>query len=103
MTDMPPTIRVGAYLYRVEQLDIGDSGHDGLQNDSTLRIVVNTDLAPLYERGVLLHEVVHACLSHGAQFLDHDQGEMVAAALESALLGVLRDNPELVKYLTEEV
>lgn len=103
MTDMPSTIRVGPYIHAVDQVDITGSGADGLHDLSLQRIVVNPGMPAMYTRGVLLHEVIHACLSVGATFLDHDQQEQVCAQLEATLLGVLRDNPELVKYLTEEV
>lgn len=55
--------------------------------------------APHLEREVLLHELLHACLSNSSVTLDYEQEERLVAVVSPRLLAALRDNPALVRYL----
>ena len=83
-------------FFRGADEDAGDCDSDGL----TIRI--NTlELADGNHRDTLLHEVVHAVLFERAVNLTTKQEEDVARNLGTGLLAVLRDNPELIEYLTD--
>lgn len=84
--------------------------HDGSANQGTTsveqqRIMVRGfEQGPDQERDTVLHEVIHAALKMTAQGdrLKSNE-EPVVYALTTALLAVLRENPELVGWLTEEL
>lgn len=54
---------------------------------------------PQAQRVTLIHEILHGVLLGGGE-RDHD--ERLIDLLSHGLLGVLRDNPALVAYLTED-
>ena len=61
-------------------------------------IVLDPGMAPGQYRATLLHEVLHAVFhTSGGRF---DNEEEIVGEIEFPLLGVLRDNPALVAYLT---
>lgn len=65
-----------------------------------LVITVSRGQHPLHERATFLHEIIHAIANHTghAELRDNEDH---TEALSYALVHVLRNNPELVKYLTE--
>jgi hypothetical protein len=54
------------------------------------------------ERAVLLHEILHACFVDSSYEMTYEEEERVVATLTNPLLSVLRDNPDVVRYLLEE-
>lgn len=59
--------------------------------------------SPVAEREVLLHEVIHACVMASAVPWAEKTEERFVATVSPRLLEVLRDNPALVRYLTEKL
>ena len=108
----PRSLRIGAFTYEVvwpkHVLDVNQYG----QPDATLetlsaradhfelRISVATAGARPVQRKSLLHEVIHAC-NWISGHDDTSSEEQFVRALAFPLLDVLRDNPELVAFLTE--
>lgn len=74
----------------------------GLTDQRSSRIWIADDQAPVVERDTLLHEILHGIIAtFGAPLdLDRAEEERIVATLAPVLLGVLRENPLLVSYLT---
>lgn len=122
----PRRIRVGHLTYRVvvdpaeiravsdaNTVDDGDETWEAFSDHERLIIGINRD-APLdVQRRDLVHEVLHCVLRHSgvwpnayAKVLSrsdvdtgYDVEEYVVGAQSAPLLGVLRDNPSLVRWL----
>jgi hypothetical protein len=81
--------------------DLLDSDKDGTFDGARLRILANPSLAPMVQRRVLLHELLHA-----AVFLGNDESikdeETAVSVIDNPLLMVLRDNPKVVAWLMED-
>ena len=103
MVGVPGFVRVGPYVYRV--LLVGDDdpvlgGDLGCSSFDELCIRLRGSLSLGMLCGVLLHEVLHACLYNSVGVsLDIVFEEFLVGALQSVLLGVLVDNPDLVGFL----
>lgn len=58
------------------------------------------------QRLSVLHELLHAIINYSGLYtimnLNQQQEETIVRVLEPALYGLLRDNPQLVKFLTEK-
>lgn len=66
------------------------------------QVVLDDRQAPDQLRQIALHEVVHACLQlTEAAPADDDEAERVVSTLAFMLLQVIRDNPELIRWLAE--
>lgn len=102
-------LRIGSHRWTVsfKTVDIHEASHDmggtlaGYCNKANHRIVVDEACgSPAFVREALLHEVLHACVE--AVALDdilNGNEEPVVDRLAGVLIGVLRDNPKLVRYL----
>lgn len=103
----PKTIKVGPHPYRVIT---GNRAHRILGSDklgetdvAAQELRVGPGQASTQERDSLLHEVLHACwdqtsLRAGAGG-DRSDEEAAVSALAPLLLGVMRDNPDFVRWL----
>lgn len=99
---MTPPATVGPYLYRLEQHDtIRETDKIGDCDESRLLIrYVGADIDPQQIRSTVLHEVLHACaLTAGIDTTVKLDQETLIGRVEPILFGVLRDNPDLVKWL----
>ena len=106
---LPKSIKVGPFRWSIRLLDLNtaiDRAANGFNYGATLKSQLEIQLAigqaPGNLRDTLLHEVLHACwhtagLSSGAA-----DEEEVCARLATLFLSVLRENPQLVAFLTEE-
>lgn len=93
----PATIRVAGKVYVLEPVERNDLGADraGEANHRKLRITYDTAWAPCQQRDTVLHEVLHCCEAAAGIELQ----EQEVASIATLLYGVMRDNPELVKWL----
>ena len=95
----PSRIQVGPHVYHLSYDDnIGSRGANGETYRQLCRILIADHLSYTIEREVVLHETLHAIW--GATNLDGDTEETVVTALTAPLLDVLRNNSQLVDYLT---
>jgi Mlc titration factor MtfA (ptsG expression regulator) len=115
MTDKEPMIiKVGSQRYTVEERSKTD---DGMLNDGSYGytldngnlIVIDKDVAKGKKQITLLHEVLHAIrlnndgLPKPRKKDDFEAWEHYFIGLyENNLLAVMKDNPHLVKWLTNE-
>jgi hypothetical protein len=100
----PRSVYVSPFTYSVQEvLGLPDSGN---MDADRLRILVQKDQPLMSKRDTALHELIHATLSQGMSHrlkeIDKDLEEELVAHLAPRILAMLRDNPEFVKYLTEE-
>lgn len=98
---VPAKIRVGPHTYRVVQVPHGileGAGSDGTCNPRHLTIGLDDNQPRSQKADTLLHELIHALLA--TVKLDEDTEEQICLALAPGLLALLRDNPNLVTYLT---
>lgn len=117
---MPSEVRVGTVVYKVTA-DADDwmriehstktSGYYGHTQNTEATIYLNAGATPDVQRLTLWHEVLHALAETvmgspdfrnlpGAPDSKSDAEESVVRMFEHSTLAVLRDNPELVAYLT---
>jgi hypothetical protein len=107
----PKKVIVGPHTYVItddpsklhkESHQIGDTLY-GITDVDVTTIYVDKKLAPSQLADTVLHELIHAMTATTG--LDVDLGkildESVARRLSPALLDMLRRNPKLVAYLTE--
>jgi hypothetical protein len=103
---IPKTVKVGPHVYRIVKVSssempeaLGDSDFD------LMRIRVLKNLRSSKGKEVLLHELLHCCTYPsftGAYETDPKlDAEEFVNAVAPALLQLLRDNPDMVAYLSE--
>lgn len=105
---LPTGIKVGAQhlTVKTEQAEeMERDGIDGRYRGSIALIQIRGDRPIQAIRDTLLHECLHAILFIdgicSALGLNHDKEEKLVGLLTPRLLALLRDNPQLVAYLTE--
>ncbi len=98
---IPGVVRIGGVRYRVvveEEIESEDGievlgQHDYGRLQLRLSLAADPEVLPF----VLLHEVLHACITVCGG--DSHQEEALVSGLAHVLLQVLRENPDLVRYL----
>lgn len=105
---IPSNVRVGAYDVEVATPGAVEMEHNEVEGrflNSVLRIELRDDRPKMFMRETLLHEILHAviCLSGTRAVLDleTEDEEKLITLLTPALLCVLRDNPDVVRFLTK--
>jgi hypothetical protein len=104
---IPRTVKVGPHVYQILRVPLpelpdalGDSNFD------LLRVRIRKNLRASKVREILIHELLHLCTYPsftGAYETDPKlDAEEFVNAVAPTLLQVLRDNPELVAYLTHD-
>lgn len=113
LSPIPNHIRVGPYRYTVYRdgsrmsdirNDCGEGNRVGQIHFQKLEIDIDPKLAHDRQVSAVFHETLHAAW-HFASLHNYEEGkiteEQVVCGLERAILCVLRDNPDLVAYLTD--
>ena len=96
---MDLVIKVDDQDYVVFEKDMEEQ--DGEFCAATQTILLQKSATPGYKRVVLLHELIHACYEHAGSPPEPLAEEQVACLVSRRLLPILRNNPDLVSYLTE--
>lgn len=99
---LPPSVRVGPYVFTVAVVDQYDEEDPfGWTDWKRELIVVDRNLPAITRRDTLLHEVLHVVnwASGLQERLGVDEEELVTRQLSPWLLMLMRDNPELIKFL----
>lgn len=110
----PEQVFVGHVAYDVDY-DTGrceDAGANGLSSGDRATITLRDDHPPQTQRMVMLHELLHQCLYVAGFSLEDISGvpahecekveEAVIRSMAGPLLGVLRDNAALIKFLVAD-
>lgn len=93
-------MRIGAQRWRLRRgslIELGDVY--GVTVERELRITLSDRQAAAQLRETVLHELLHAIWSKVPLDQDDAEQERIIGSLSPWLLGVLRDNPELVAFL----
>jgi hypothetical protein len=102
---LPASVRVGYRTLAVEawaheEADTaGECGRFDTEND---RILIDTAYGAATVAETLIHEVLHACYALG-HVSEQDSEERTVAILSTQLAQVIRDNPDLVAFLSESL
>ena len=101
---LPKSVRVGPLVYTIKRWSPMASSNAeayGICDRTTCVILVREDLSPQKAAETLWHEVLHAAY-HGAGLTvgEHFE-ERTVNALTFTTLQVIKDNPDLLVYLTE--
>lgn len=99
MSSVPESVVVGPYTYKV---GIGQTYSQwGMVNHTEQKVLVDEAVTVERQRVTLMHELLHCCteLMH---ITDESSEEATVSALAPALVQVLRENPDLVAYLTSQ-
>lgn len=101
-TTMPRHIKVGPADYKV-RTDPNTKLY-GSCNERTTSIVVSSTQSTVSARDTLMHEALHAVIftSSARHILGFDDDEPLVRVLTPWLLGLIRDNPDLVTFLTAD-
>lgn len=111
MSDLPNKVIIGVQTFDIIERSRTTDGmlHDGTYGytvDEENLIVIDADLQKTKKQVTLLHEILHACIFvYGGNIKpkksdDFDIWEhYFIGTYEHSLLGVLRDNEEIVKWL----
>ena len=105
---MPGSVKIGPFEYRVvaEAADHlaaeKDQGTrlDGRGSAPEQAIHINPQHVEMYQRSTMIHEILHQVFVVAGTGIDTDDEEKICRALEGGLLGALRENPDLVRWLT---
>jgi hypothetical protein len=110
----PSRVKIGTQVFEIV---LRTSNNYGMLNDSTMGytldtenlIVIDSSLKPTRQKTVVLHEVFHALSMVFDTSVKPKKSDdftvwehYFIGIYEEALLLLLRDNPDLVKYLLEE-
>lgn len=99
MSSVPESVVVGPYTYTVA---IGQTHSEwGMANHTEQKVLVDESVTVERQRVALMHELLHCCteLMH---ITDEDTEEATVTALAPALVQMMRQNPELIAYLTSQ-
>ncbi len=96
---IPPVVRISGRPWRTVKMDLTDQEAQGLSDSGNGTIAIHETHESLFaEQDTVLHEVMHSVFrQQGRPYTQAE--ERFVTALTPGLLGVLHDNPELVKYL----
>ena len=108
MTELPSTVRVGAYTFSIELDENRVNSQRVKENDSHLvghidlhaqKISICPKQGPDALADTVLHEMLHACFMVSGAPGSSEKEEKIVSILTPILLDTLRRNPDLVDYL----
>ena len=102
MTDKPFTMRLCGHDVPVNFTDPGNCSNQGMGRSNSLRgeIELSVKLTDVTRAATFLHEMIHLILDfHGLHEISCK--ENVINALACGLLAWMKDNPELVKNISQ--
>jgi hypothetical protein len=103
---MPSSVLIGYAPITIREMP-GDEAVardiNGWWNYEQSLIEVAENIAPQVKAEVLLHEILHACCTFGNVGLNDEDEERVVQGMAPVLLDMLCNNPEVVKWLQEQI
>lgn len=99
----PRTIRIFGRTYTINIERANGLGQDRIGSCDNINQIITADAlqSPIEKADTILHEVLHAIVWTMKIQIEGDQEEAVVSALATGLLGVFQDNPEFVRFLSE--
>lgn len=108
---MPSRIKIGSQVWEIteQKRKHAMDNHYGITNPKDNSIVIDSELVDSMKRITLFHELLHAIrftfggsLSPNRWSDFHDAEHYWIGLLEEPVVLMLRDNPDLVAYLTND-
>lgn len=107
--EMPTEIKVGPLAYSVTADSLSQilaehssrSSLHGQCDNKALSIMLAPDQAPMAMKSTLVHEVLHAVISTAGFDIEYEAEERLIRVLEAPLFQLIRDNPELIAWLSD--
>lgn len=102
--DPPPSkIIVGPYAYKIYWRSSASMGNSyGITWTKTSSIYVDSGLSKGQLRETVLHELFHACQTVGSFYGNNSSADGFIESTAPTLIQILRDNPDLVRWLQEK-
>lgn len=103
--DMPSRVKIGPLTYAIEYMPLSKAAKRSLNGEcdnQNLKIQVFETLPPNLSAEIMLHEILHACY-HSADLCDDDKEEKIVTTMARQLAGVMKDNPDMVAWLMEQL
>lgn len=101
----PRIVRIGPFDWTLKPWDpraAGNTGAYGYCDNTTQTILVQEGLSLQWEQHVVLHEIFHAMHTTGGireLAMDGNLEEGTVAIFAFQMIGLIRDNPDLMAYL----
>ena len=104
---LPKKVKISGFTLDVSRKPTGDPGDYGGAHLGDCVVYVNPKTSEQQQRSTLLHEALHCMLVYsGAKHaigMNDIQEETIVRILEPVLFNFLKDNPQVIKYITEKV
>lgn len=100
---IPTKVMVFGIPYTIakpDRITVDGVNADGCVTYNVQEIEVVDGMPVEVERTVLLHEIMHAAFKGQGQH-EYQHDEALLEAIAHGVVQIMRDNPELVKYLTD--
>lgn len=102
MSDYMTYVKVGPFVYDVEW--VTGLADEGTLSTTDLRLLLATNAAIPRVKEAALHEILHAVIDlTPLRAKNKDEEEDMVAALSPLLFQVLRDNPDFVKWVANDM
>lgn len=103
-TKRPSRIKVGYASVKIveDNARLTEAEAGGMFSPNLATIYVESREKTDYAKLALLHEILHACLHSSSVETDKTIEEHYVSAMSPVLLQTLRENPELVAFLTHQ-
>lgn len=98
---IPDSIKVGAYVYRIEEMTRAESYDDrkyGIFSKNKMLISIDTSVSMTEVCNTFLHEILHTLFDHHS-LLDSDDEERTVRSMALGLMMVFVDNPWVLDFL----
>jgi hypothetical protein len=108
---IPKSVKIGSQIWEISEQKRKHAmdNHYGVTNSKDNSIVLDAELSPSMMRVTLFHELLHAIrITFGGSLTPNKWTDFYEAehfwigTFEEPVVAMLRDNPELVKFLTDE-
>jgi hypothetical protein len=99
----PTKLTVGCYDYEILWQKCPDKTNIGWCEPAHLRITIDPSMNPMVQISTLVHELLHA----GSDFIgltpDPALEESIVTRMSGIVVSMLRDNPDVVEYITRKL
>lgn len=108
MAQMPESVVIGHADFKIDVLDedIAEcTSHEGFIDPERQIIRVRSDpnMNDQTQAEVLLHEILHGCYLYGGLRRDGDDEEQIVTMLARQLCSVMRNSPDVFKWLLKSL
>jgi Zn-dependent peptidase ImmA (M78 family) len=103
-TKRPSKIKVGYASVKIveDNARLVESEAGAMFSPNLATIYVESQQKNDYAKMALLHEILHVCLHSSSVETDKTIEEHYVSAMAPVLLQTLRENPELIEFLTQQ-